>query len=66
MPWYDLKCNECGSEFETNIKHSDLDNEIRCSKKGCKGVLLRQINPINFKVRGFNAENSYGLKGAKK
>ncbi|HEY9062581.1 MAG TPA: FmdB family zinc ribbon protein [Pseudobacteroides sp.] len=52
MPFYDLKCKNCGEEFNIMAKMSERDNkQIKCVKCGSNELetLFKSINIIQSK-----------------
>lgn len=57
MPIYDFKCWYCEATSES-IEPTDT-NYIDCPR--CGHFAVRQMSPVNFRVKGFNAKNGYNV-----
>ena len=54
MPFYDLKCKECGEEFNTMARMSDREQKlIKCPKCGCN-----ELDPIFSSVNIIQSRKS--------
>lgn len=63
MPFYDLRCANCGEEFNTMAKISDRDQKlIKCPKCGNTDLeaVFKSVNIIQSrKQEGFECPNAH-------
>lgn len=60
MPLYIFRCDECGEEFEKNLRLKDFNIDVKCK---C-GNLAKKIPSWGgvFWTLGFNEKNGYSKK----
>jgi putative FmdB family regulatory protein len=61
MPIYEFVCPHCGYE-EDKLVSMGTDS-ILCTS--CGETMLKMMSAPHFNLKGFTAENSYGLKNKK-
>ena len=50
MPIFDFDCKECGNTFERLVRAADIPPE--CPSCGSKNTEKKEIQPINFELKG--------------
>ena len=66
MPIYEFECEECKRTVEHFVTSTEAKTLtfLECGK--CGGRMKKLISAPNFKVEGYNADNSYSKEKPKK
>jgi putative FmdB family regulatory protein len=60
MPWYDLRCPNCGHEFDDLVPSHDAVASLECERCGHRGM---ELKPSLFASRTSSGTGSYSYSG---
>ena len=60
MPWYDLRCPNCGHEFDDLVPNHETVASLECERCGCRGM---ELKPSLFASRTSSGTGGYSHSG---
>ena len=67
MPYYSYRCSLCGFQDEAFVDVNKRDKKWPCEQEGCTGVMEREMDAPQFKLKGGGwFKDGYGNKKEKR